>query len=49
MSASPMAVPSRAVRPSIAALSCARSAVGLTRVCGSDANETIPTRTFSGS
>ena len=44
-----MAVPSRAVRPSIAALSWARSVVGLTSVTGSEANETTPTRTPAGS
>ena len=49
ISASPMAVPSRAVSPSMASLSCFRSAVGLTSVTGSDANETIPTRMPSGS
>ena len=49
MSASPMAVPSRAWRLSRADLSWPRSVVGLTSVTGSEAKATMPTRTFSGS
>ena len=47
--ASPIAVPSRAVRLLIADLSCTRSVVGVTSVTGSEAKATTPTRTFSGS
>ena len=49
MSASPIAVPSRACRLSRADLSWPRSVVGLTSVTGSEAKATMPTRTFSGS
>ncbi len=44
-----MAVPSRAVRLSMAAFVWVRSVVGLTSVTGSEAKATTPTRTFSGS